>query len=63
MVILRWQVLPPGADPEGAIRGVRVAKLADLASVVPDGQARMDSATRKTQQAERARHYRVRLQR
>lgn len=63
MVILRWQVLPPGADPEGAIRGVRVAKLADLASVVPDGQARMDAATRKAQQAERARHYRVRLQR
>ncbi len=61
MVILRWQALPVGASPQGAIRSARVAKLADLATLVPKGQARMTPAQRKAQRIERARQYAVRI--
>jgi hypothetical protein len=60
MVILRWQALPVGASPDGAIRSVRVAKLAEL---VPSGQPRMTPAQRRAQRTERARQYAVRMQR
>lgn len=63
MIILRWQALPPGIVPEGAIRNVRVTKLAELAALVPEGQARMTPAHRNAQRTERARHYAMRMQR
>lgn len=61
MIILRWQALPPGSRPDGAIRSVRVAKMAELAALIPEGQARMTPAQRKVQRTDRARQYDVRM--
>lgn len=59
--VLRWQGLPAGADPARAIRLERVAKLSDLAAVLPPGQGQLSPAGRVAQRKARARDYAVRL--
>lgn len=61
MAVLRWQALPPDADPAKAIRNVEVVKLADLAARLPAGQTRLTPAQRAKQRAKRAADYAVRL--
>lgn len=61
ILVLRWQVLPEGADPAKAIRKVEVVKLGALEQAMPAGARKLSPEERKTQQSERARQYARRL--
>jgi len=61
ILVLRWQVLPPGFDPAQALRKVAVVRLADLAVALPEGQPRVSRTGREAQRRRRARDYAVRL--
>ena len=61
ILVLRWQVLPEGADPAKAIRKVEVVKLGALEQAMPAGVRKISPEERKQQQSERARQYARRL--
>ena len=58
---VRWQSLPEGVSGEGAVREVKVVKVAELADHLPAGTAYVTPEERAEQQRERAASYANRL--
>lgn len=58
---VRWQSLPEGSTGEGAVRGVEMVDLADLAAHLPEGTRFVTPAERAEQQRARAESYARRL--
>lgn len=53
-MLIRWQGVPPDADPASFIRSVREFDLAEVATAVPAGVPRIDIAQRRAQLVKRA---------
>lgn len=61
LFIIRWQGVPPGADPEQMVKQYRYLKLDELSSVIADTVPRVTEEERKEQVGKRARDYDLRL--
>lgn len=61
MLAMRWQSLPAGAQPDKAILGDTVMKIADLKTRLPEGTVFLTPAQRKAQRAQRLASYERRL--
>ncbi|MCB9725630.1 MAG: hypothetical protein H6748_16405 [Spirochaetaceae bacterium] len=61
IIAVRWQVLPPDADPDGALGAVRVVKRSRLDEALPPGTVRVTPAEREAQRRARARSFAHRL--
>lgn len=59
--LLRWQVVPPDADPATLLTSVRHVKLADLDSVIGPGVPRIAASARAAQVAARRAMFETRL--
>jgi hypothetical protein len=59
---IRWQQVPSGKDMEGAIRGVKLVKLAELPGALPPGTKTISPADRAAQLVDRHSNYRLRLE-
>ena len=56
-LLIRWQVLPASAKADGAVRSVKLVKVADLKSALPAGLKAVSPAQRQALRAARAKDY------
>jgi hypothetical protein len=56
-ILIRWQVLPEHAKPDGAVREVKVVRLSELRNALPAGFQSVSAEERKIQDQDRAASY------
>ena len=56
-LLIRWQVLPASAKADGAVREVKLVKIAELSSALPKGFKAVSAVQRQALRAARAKEY------
>jgi hypothetical protein len=56
-ILIRWQVLPEHAKPDGAVREVKLVQLSELRNALPPGFQNVSVEERKSQNKDRAASY------